>query len=512
MHRRLQQRQSGFHNAQPAIIVPNPGDSSQSNSWHSEDESRNDQLADFADEEDDAWEEDLYDDDEVLPSESASASNGRSHVRHPPAVVPKQRHHRALPHHPAQPQRHHVRAPPAHAPASPPSFMDSSEEYYAPGGYGNQQVYYGGQHGGHAYHQNQGRSGGHRSPFGQQGYPGGQVVPNGYYDHPAFSPMSNGSGAPGYFGPEPRHYGMGHYPPQYYGGHPGYGVPPHMQQYQMTPHVPPPATEAPAPSTTPAPDPEKEKIKEQLAMLQAEKARVENAQRQHAMEIKIRQDAEESYRQRIEAVKMAAEEHKKELEQARIDAERLARERLDAERKAEEERAKHHAEAMKRAEENARLKIEAEMKAAEEQRKRDEEARTKAEELARIRVETALKKEAEAKAELEAKAAEEAKRLEQIKEDAKNKAEAEAAKKIAEEKEAAEKKAQEEEEKKKEAEALKKRIEEETKAEMATAAKKDEKKPIRFKDAVGRKFSFPFHLCQTWAVSYHNAAIAVLLS
>lgn len=27
------------------------------------------------------------------------------------------------------------------------------------------------------------------------------------------------------------------------------------------------------------------------------------------------------------------------------------------------------------------------------------------------------------------------------------------------------------------------------------------KKPIKFKDAVGRKFSFPFHLCATWAVS-----------
>jgi hypothetical protein len=29
----------------------------------------------------------------------------------------------------------------------------------------------------------------------------------------------------------------------------------------------------------------------------------------------------------------------------------------------------------------------------------------------------------------------------------------------------------------------------------------DKKKPIKFKDAVGRKFSFPFHLCSTWAVS-----------
>lgn len=36
------------------------------------------------------------------------------------------------------------------------------------------------------------------------------------------------------------------------------------------------------------------------------------------------------------------------------------------------------------------------------------------------------------------------------------------------------------------------------------AAKKKpdkDKAPIRFKDAVGRKFSFPFHLCATWEVS-----------
>jgi hypothetical protein len=25
--------------------------------------------------------------------------------------------------------------------------------------------------------------------------------------------------------------------------------------------------------------------------------------------------------------------------------------------------------------------------------------------------------------------------------------------------------------------------------------------PIKFKDCVGRKFAFPFHLCQTWVVS-----------
>jgi hypothetical protein len=26
----------------------------------------------------------------------------------------------------------------------------------------------------------------------------------------------------------------------------------------------------------------------------------------------------------------------------------------------------------------------------------------------------------------------------------------------------------------------------------------EKKKPLKFKDAVGRKFSFPFHLCATW--------------
>lgn len=40
------------------------------------------------------------------------------------------------------------------------------------------------------------------------------------------------------------------------------------------------------------------------------------------------------------------------------------------------------------------------------------------------------------------------------------------------------------------------------KAHEAEGAKIEAKqKPIRFKDAVGRKFSFPFHLCNTWAVS-----------
>ncbi|KAL2211990.1 hypothetical protein CC79DRAFT_1364277 [Sarocladium strictum] len=487
----LEQRQSGGF--QPIIVdPPGHGDSSQSNSLYSEEESHHDELAGL----DDDWEDDYED---VQPSDSASASHDRSQVRHRPAPVARRRHR--VPQR-TQVQQHPQRAGPAYPPASPPSFMDSSDDYpqYPPQrGYHGQQAYYGGQ--GQVYHQSHGRGGGHVSPYGQgyPGGPGGQMVPSSYYDH-AFSPMSNGGNGPGYFGPEPRHYAMAPYQqPQYYGGHPQYNVPPALQQYQMAPHIPPPATEAPPPSTTPAPDPEKEKIKAQLEALQAERDKAEMMQRQAAIEAKIRQNAEENFRQRMEAMKIAAEEHKRELESARIEAERTARERIEAERKADDERQKQHADAMKRAEENARARIEAEMKAAEEARKREDEARAKAEELARIRYEAAMKKEAEAKAEAEKRAAEEVERLKRIQEDAKMKAEAEAAKKIAEEKEAEKKKADAEAEAAKEAEALKKKIEDETKAKMEADAKSGEKKPIRFKDAVGRKFSFPFHLCQTWA-------------
>lgn len=35
----------------------------------------------------------------------------------------------------------------------------------------------------------------------------------------------------------------------------------------------------------------------------------------------------------------------------------------------------------------------------------------------------------------------------------------------------------------------------------ARAPSTEKRKPIKFKDAVGRKFSFPFHLCNTWPVS-----------
>ncbi|KAF7188110.1 hypothetical protein HII31_10584 [Pseudocercospora fuligena] len=112
---------------------------------------------------------------------------------------------------------------------------------------------------------------------------------------------------------------------------------------------------------------------------------------------------------------------------------------------------------------------------------------------------------AEREAEAAAKAAEKAK----AEEEKKRKAEIDEAKKKA--KEDAEKKAEEAAKKAKEEHEKKLAESEKAKEEAAKKAKELEdeiaknkptpdslKAPIRFKDAVGRKFSFPWHICKTW--------------
>lgn len=81
--------------------------------------------------------------------------------------------------------------------------------------------------------------------------------------------------------------------------------------------------------------------------------------------------------------------------------------------------------------------------------------------------------------------------------DAKKAAEAEAEKKAKEAKDAADKAFEEMKKKHEEAEAAKKKAEEEA----AALKPKGVPPPIKFKDAVGRKFSFPFDICKTWKVS-----------
>ena len=102
-----------------------------------------------------------------------------------------------------------------------------------------------------------------------------------------------------------------------------------------------------------------------------------------------------------------------------------------------------------------------------------------------------------AAAEKAAKAEAEAERAKEIK-TASDKAAKEAKEKADQEHEAAaEKAAQEAEKAAKDAE----KAAAEAEAAKPPPAPPEKKKPIKFKDAVGRKFSFPFHLCCTWSVS-----------
>ena len=93
----------------------------------------------------------------------------------------------------------------------------------------------------------------------------------------------------------------------------------------------------------------------------------------------------------------------------------------------------------------------------------------------------------------------------QVKEDA-EKAAAEKAKKTLEEHEKAIKKVKDAEE---EAKKAKKEAEEEAK--KLKPPPEDSQPPIKFKDAVGRKFSFPWRHCKTWKVSLWSQSILAYL-
>ncbi|RPB22015.1 hypothetical protein L211DRAFT_789475, partial [Terfezia boudieri ATCC MYA-4762] len=67
-----------------------------------------------------------------------------------------------------------------------------------------------------------------------------------------------------------------------------------------------------------------------------------------------------------------------------------------------------------------------------------------------------------------------------------------------EKEEKAEKEAREKAEKEAKEKEKKEKEEAERKKEEEEAKKKIKKKPLKFRDAVGRKFSFPFEYCDTW--------------
>ena len=162
--------------------------------------------------------------------------------------------------------------------------------------------------------------------------------------------------------------------------------------------------------------------------------------------------------------------------------------------KREEDRAKEEAKAKELAKRQAEEdKLEALRKLIEKHNKEQLDREDKA------------KKDAEAKAKAaadEKKAAEEKeKELKEAAKKAKEDAEKEAKKKADEEKEKFDKQMEEAKKKAAELEAAKKKVEEENK--KLKPGDDMLKPPIKFKDAVGRKFSFPWHLCKTWRVSSH---------
>ncbi|OAA52052.1 hypothetical protein NOR_00645 [Metarhizium rileyi] len=522
------------------VAIHPGGESSRSTPYHSEEESsRHD--ADFSGADDADWYDDEDEEEDLQPSDSASANHELppSHPRAAAAARTTPRHQRV-----ARPPPQDYPPVPSHAPIPPPS-VDPSDDFGQYGhGFQPHHVPRGGYYGGRGQHPGYQQQQGHY----MGGYPGGnQIIPYGGYGPNPFTPMSNSSSGASFFGGEPRHmYDMMPYQQPAYYPPTQFHVPNQVQPYHLPPPQPP-VTEAPAQTQTPGPkepppDLEKIRLEAQLAAFKAHEEKTKAAEEQRLREAQILKDAEQAFQRRMDDMKRAQEEAQKEIQRAREEAERVAREKIEAERKAEEERRKAHAEAMKRAEENARIKLEAELKANEERLKREEEDRKRAEEAARIRLEAAIKAEAAAREAAEKKVAEEAERIKLAQEEARRKAEidtlkkfdderekakkaaeaaeaaknehealkkrieeetkasvqAEIRKKMEEEAEKAKKAAEAEEATKKEQAELKKRIEEETKAALQAETKSKERAFIKFKDAVGRKFSFPFHLCATW--------------
>lgn len=285
-----------------------------------------------------------------------------------------------------------------------------------------------------------------------------QLVPfaspiSGYgYSHYQAAP---GGSAPGYF-PPPHHGGpsignhMGAHGGAPYSGqemvpHPSAAYYPYgLQGYSMAQPMAPPAiyhypTVYSPPSTTPPPPVDNSKDDEKFARL--EKILMDQKAEQDAKEAAAKKAAEDQVAEAVAKKKIADEI-------AAAASAAAAAATSEAEKKAAEEAAKNKA----AAEEKAAADKAAAEKAAEEKAAADKAAAEKA---------------AAEKAAAEIAAAEKA---------AADKAVAEAAAAAA--------------------------------AAVAAATPpppppppEEKKKPIKFKDAVGRKFSFPFHLCNTWMVS-----------
>lgn len=108
------------------------------------------------------------------------------------------------------------------------------------------------------------------------------------------------------------------------------------------------------------PNPQMEQMRKQLDLLRQERWEQEEGKKRMEMEKRIREDAERTFKIRMEEMQRAQEDAKKEIELAKMAAERAARERLEEERNAEEERRRQHAEMLASAELEVRQRLEKE--------------------------------------------------------------------------------------------------------------------------------------------------------
>ncbi|KAG9243615.1 hypothetical protein BJ878DRAFT_110706 [Calycina marina] len=442
---------------------------SQSDSFDDEDSASYD-LSDPLGEE--PWEE-------IEPSESASRPRTSSYrtreaARHPPRAARRHTNDRPPTH----------RAPRVHRPVHRPSSSVDPDDYPGygrgypqPGGYGAPMPRSG--YAPSSYSAGPG-SGPYAPPYAAP--PGALThygAQGGYGQQNPFSPQPHPGqpqGGAGYF--SGGHHAMSAYGAPVaspYGGHeviqyppiPGYpsqqgmyqGCPPQgMSPHQMSPYYHQQWPHSDPPSATGDPEMEKKLIAFEEAMknqkIDSEKAQKDltSAWEKAQKEITARDAAEAAAKSSAEAAAIAK---LKEEEERKAWETRLANEKKEAQKQgAEDARAQIEADKKK-----------ADLKAAEEKEKADAKAavaKAEADSKAAIVKAEKERKEAIEKAEKEAK-------------EAVDKAEKEAKEAVAK----AEKEAKD---------AIAKAI----------APVDEKKKPIKFKDAVGRKFSFPFDLCATW--------------
>lgn len=288
-----------------------------------------------------------------------------------------------------------------------------------------------------------------------------------------------------------QHYGMP--PPMPYGYPPGPGGyrhspdhspdPGRRERARSKPSTPPAAAPPPPPPPIavapppPPPPPALGPINPTPAEKEAMTRAAENADRLKKLEellmaqAQAKTDKEAAKQRALEDAAIAEAEAKKKGEEDKL---AKLHDLIIAQR--EEQKARDQAIEAARAAEKAEADAKAAKDAAEKKKAAEDAGKLLA----------AAKK---AREEAEAKAAEEAKAAKEAHEKALAEAAA-AAEELKKAKEEAEKKAADEAKAKEEAE---------KKAAAAAAPAPEEKKPpIKFKDAVGRKFSFPWHICCTW--------------